>query len=264
METVLYAKNIQDLLAQLKNNMNLTVVGGCTKIEALPQKIISVWGIPELSQISRHERYFNVGPGTTLNDLLAIGQNHLPQILHEALLSIANPMIRNMATIGGNICSPGHKLTLFAPLMALEAKLEFKNQTETKLEPIQSFKKVPEGFILSNIRIPYTNPEISIFRKIGQEEKINEQSASFAFLADTENNALIDVKLAFAGPFVFKSKSLENSLIGHRLPFSKKEIDELQERIASEFEIAATDQMLSNVLKQQFLNLTRYSLEQLT
>lgn len=264
MKSVLIARNISELLYQLKINKGLKVVGGCTRIEELPDKAISTFGIKELSQIARHERFLDVGPGATLSTLLAVGQNHLPQILYEALNCIANPMIRNIATVGGNICSPGQKLTLYAPLLALEARLEFKSQNETKLENLQNFKKVPEGFILSNIRIPIVNFDLSIFRRIGPEHSITEQSASFAFLVSTEKNAIIDVSLAFAGPFVFKSKTLENALIGHKLPLTRKDIDLIQKQVAEEFQHAATDQMISDVVKQQFFNLTRYSFEQLT
>lgn len=262
-KTILYAKNLNELLKILNNNPGTKVVGGCTKIEELPNKFISTSNISELSQIERHERYINVGPGATLSDLLNIGQNHLPPLLYDALNCIANPVIRNTATIGGNICSDGHKLTLFAPLMALDAKLEYKNQTETKTENIRNFKGVPDGFVLSNIRIPLVDAELSIFRRVGPEHTITEQSASFAFLADTEKKSIISIHLAFAGPFTFHSREFENSMIGKRLPFTQKVVDELEEQIALEFEKAATDQMISDVVKQQFLNLARYSFEQL-
>ena len=264
MKSILFAKNISELFFQLKSNKELTVVGGCTQLDELPEKSISTHGIAELSQITRHERFLDVGPGATLAQILAIGQNHLPGVLYEALASIANPIIRNMATIGGNICTEGHKRTLFAPLLALDTKLELKSQTETRIETLQNFKKIPEGFILSNIRIPLIFPEVSIFRRIGPEHDITQHSASFVFLGDTERNSLVDVKLAFAGPFVFRSKNLENSIIGHRLPLTKKDVDEIQLMVEREFQKAATDQMISDVVRQQFLNLTRYSFEQLT
>lgn len=264
MKSVLFAKSTQDLLSQLKNNQGLEVVGGCTGIDVLPEKAISIHGIKELTEIQKHERYLEIGPGATLADLINLGQNHIPQVLYEALTSIANPMIRNMATIGGNICSEGHKLTLYAPLLALDTKLEFKNQTETVIEPLQNFKKVPKGFVLTNIRVALIDEDIAIFRRIGPENMITQASASYAFIANTEKNTLIEVKLAFAGPFTFQSKSLETTLIGHRLPLSKKDIDQIQDAISTEFEKASADQMISNVVKQQFLNLTRYSFEQLT
>jgi len=261
---ILYARNQSELIKILINNPGTRVVGGCTRIETLPDKFISTRGIKELSHISRHERYIDVGPGATLSELLAVGQSHLPAILYEALNCIANPIIRNTATIGGNICSENHKLTLFAPLMALDAKLEFRNQTESYTENIRNFKSIPENFILSNIRIPLVDAELSIFRRIGPEHSITEQSAAFAFLADTEKNSLLNVHLAFAGPFTFHNKEFENFMSGRRLPLTQKDISQLEEAVAEHFQKAATDQMITDVMRQQFFNLARYSFEQLT
>lgn len=263
-KTVLYAKNSFELIKILNNNPGIQVVGGCTNLDELPDKSVSTHGIKDLSQIIRHERYIDVGPGTTLAELQNVGQSHLPQILLDALNNIANPSIRNIATVGGNICSPGQKHTLFAPLMALDAKLEFKNQTETRTENIRNFKSIPEGFILSNIRIPIVDAELSIFRKIGHEQKIGHNSASFAFLADTEKNSLLKIHLAFAGPFTFCSKDFENAMIGRRLPLTQKDINNIEELVTEEFNKASTDQMITDVMKQQFFNLARYSFEQLT
>ena len=263
-KSILYAHNTNDLLTLLKNNQGSKVVGGCTKLEEIPDRTVSTIAIPELCQISRHERYIDVGPGCTLSDLLEVGPNHLPAILYEALKSIANPIIRNMATIGGNICNDGNKLTLFAPLMALDARLEYKSASDTKTESIRSFKQVPEGYILSNIRIPLPDSDIAIFRRIGLEPYITQQSASFAFMATTDRNTLSSVRLAFAGPFTFASKDFENSMIGQRLPLTQKDLSDIEEKVADEFAKAATDQMISDVMKQQFFNLTRFSFEQLT
>lgn len=263
MKTVLYAKNTSEVLRQLKTNKGCEIVGGCTSLEKFPDKFISVRGIPELSQISRHERFIDVGPGTTLSQLLNVGVNHLPQVLYEALNSIANPLIRNIATVGGNICNKNFKMTLFAPLMALNAKLEFKNESETMNISINNFKEIPDGFLLTNIRIPNPDADLSIFRRIGDEDQINQDSGSFAFLASTEKNTLINVKLSFAGVVVFSSKTLENTLSGHRLPLSQKDIIWIQEMVLEEFNEASRDIMISDVLKQQFLNLVRYSFEQL-
>ncbi len=262
-KTVLYAKNTYELIKILNNNAGIQVVGGCSQIEELPEKFVSTHGIKELSQIERHERYINVGPGATLAELLAL-RSHLPPILSEALYTIANPSIRNIATIGGNICAKDHHHTLFAPLMALDTKLEFRNQNETRTENIKNFKGVPEGFILSNIKIPLLDAGLSIFRRIGHEKKISKRSASFAFLADTEKNSLLKIHLAFAGPFTFTCKDFENAMIGRRLPLSQKDVNEIEDLITKEFEKVAQDQMISDVMKQQFINLARYSFEQLT
>lgn len=262
-KTILYARNTYELIKLINNNQGIQVVGGCTQIDSLPDKFVSTHGIKELSQIERHERYIDVGPGATLAELQSVG-SHLPEIIADALASIANPNIRNIATVGGNICSRRYKHTLYAPLMALDAKLEFKNQNETKTENIRTFKGIPEGFILSNIRIPLVDAELSIFRRIGHENRITQQSAAYAFLADTEKNSLLKVHLAFAGPFTFHSKEFEDLMIGRRLPLTQKDIDEIQGMIETAFNKVSEEQMITDVMRQQFFNLTRYSFEQLT
>ena len=261
---MLYAKNVNELLSLLKNNQGAVIVGGCTGIEEFPQKAISIKQIKDFNHIVRHERFLTVGPGVTLSQILALGQNHLPQVLYEALQSIANPIIRNMATIGGNIFASGQKHALYAPLMALDARLDFKNQFEATSESILSFKAIPAGSVLTAIRIPLVDSDLSIFRRIGPEQGISEDSASFAFLAKIEKNSLLNVRLTFAGPFTFHSKEFENSLVGKRLPLTQKDIIQICANAADEFNKTATDKMISDVVRQQFFNLTRYSFEQLT
>ena len=69
MKSILFAKNISELFFQLKSNQELTVVGGCTQLDDLPDKSISTHGIAELCQIARHERFLDVGPGATQADI---------------------------------------------------------------------------------------------------------------------------------------------------------------------------------------------------
>ncbi len=241
---ILYVKNLNELLTLLKNNPGTQIIGGGTALESLPQKSVSTRTIPELCQVNRHERYIVVGPGATLSDILEIGENHLPQIITQAIKSISNPEIRNISTIGGNICSQNHRSTLYAPLLALD--------------------QIPKGFVLSNIKIPLQDSDLSIFRRIGPENRLTQDSASYAFMASIEKNSLISVEMAFAGPIEFQSDELENFLIGKKLPLNQRNIEEIQEIVWHEFQKAITDQMISNEMIEQFLNLSRYSFEQLT
>ena len=206
-KTILYAKNTFELIKTLNNNPGIQIVGGCTNLEDIPEKFVSTHGIKELSQIIRHERFIEVGPGATLAELQHVGQNHLPQILTEALNSIATPYIRNMATVGGNICSSGQKLTLFAPLLAMDARLDFKkNTTEIQIIPISKYKEVPKQYILTKIRIPLEDWDISIFRRIGPSRKITKSMASYTFLAKMENSVIANVRVAFSGVISFRCK----------------------------------------------------------
>lgn len=262
--TIFSARNISELFQQIKSIANLQLLGGCTLISQIPEKAISIKLIPDLRQISKHERYIDFGPGTTLSEILAIGERHLPKVLYEALKTIANPMIRNLATIGGNIYSFEQKQTLFAPLLALDAKLELKTKEETKYIPLQSFTPLPRGQIISNIRVPLSEWDVEIFCRVGPENQITENSASYAFLADTENNSIRNLRIAFAGKITFHSSELETKLIGIRLPLHKNDIEDFIKEASLEFDKITEKQSYNPILKRQFLNLIRYSLEQLT
>lgn len=260
---VFFAKNINELLYLVNSIKDLTILGGCSRISSLPSKYISIRAIEELCRIERHEKYLDVGPGVTLSQILNLGEHHLPKLLYNALLSVGNPLSRNIATLGGNILNPSENLTLFAPLLALDTRIEIVSQNESKTLPIINFKSIPEGFIVKNFRIPLNDGEVSIFKRLGPEHELTENSASFAFIANTEKNSISNISLAFAGPFAFRNKDFENSLIGHRLPLSLADIRKIQNTAKEEFTKAASGIMMNDVMRQQFVNLIRFAFEQL-
>ncbi|MCK9168862.1 MAG: FAD binding domain-containing protein [Treponema sp.] len=262
--TFFFAKTISELFYQLKSVSGLQIVGGCTRIETVPDKAISIRGIQDLAVITKHERYLDCGPGVVLSDILTLGRSRVPDIFLDAVQSVANPIVRNIATIGGNICAPGIKLSLYASLLALDTHLELRSPVETLYVPLPNFTGVPQGFILSNIRIPLNDWDISVFRRLGPEHKITDTSASFAFLADNDKRMITNIKLAFAGPVTFRSLELENRLIGTHLPLSSKDISFLVDTAGKQFDKSAEEINYNPILRRQFLNLTRYSLEQLT
>lgn len=262
--SVYSARNIKEIFYHIRTIANLQILGGCTLIPKIPEKSISVKMTPELCQISKHERYIDFGPGTTLSDILAIGERHLPKVFYEALKTIANPRIRNLATIGGNIYSFDQKQTLFAPLLALDTKIELRTEEETTYISLQNLSPLPKEQIISNIRVPLKEWDIAIFFRLGPESIITENSASFVFLADTEKNTITNMRIAFAGKITFHSSELESKIVGIRLPLHSNDINNFIEEASKEFDKVTEKDTYNPILKRQFLNLTRYSLEQLT
>lgn len=257
-------KNISECFQQVKVIQNLQVVGGCTGIHEMPEKTISTTLIKDLKQINKHERFIEFGPGTSLSEILNLGERNLPQVLMEAIQSVANPFVRNIATLAGNILNPDVKCTLFAPMLALDATLEFKMQSETKYIPLLNFTEIPEDFFLTNIRVPTNDWDVSIFRRLGPAYKISEDSASFAFLADSEKSVITNLKIAFSGKVTFRCLELENKLLGTRLPLSSTDISGFVEEAVAQFDKTAATTEYNPVLRQQFMNLVRYSFEQLS
>lgn len=258
-----FAKNTAELLYQLKAVAGLRVVGGCTLKGVECEKAISTRGIKELSQITRRERYIDLGPGVTLSSLLNVGERLLPRALYEAAASIGNAMTRNIATIGGNICAEGNRLTLFAPLLALDARLELKSQYDSRYVPLLGFSGIPKGRVLSNIRVPANEWNVSIFKRIGGDGAPGKNSASFAFLADVEKSAVANVKFAFAGPVTFRDVETENSVIGMRLPLSQKDALEIAGRASRKFSASPGFSECPPATLKKFENLLMFALESL-
>lgn len=70
-----------------------------------PEAIINIKTIPALSSVEEDEEGINIGTLTTLADIISspLIEKYCP-LLKEAAGTVASPQIRNMATIGGNLC----------------------------------------------------------------------------------------------------------------------------------------------------------------
>lgn len=82
-----------DLLGEIKDGI------------ADPAIIIDLKTLPGLSHIKKEKDGIRIGSLTRLSDLAenTLIKNECPA-LHEAALSIATPQLRNMGTVGGNLC----------------------------------------------------------------------------------------------------------------------------------------------------------------
>lgn len=271
-KTIFLAKNISELLYQIKNVSGLEIVGGCTSVKPLPEKTLSSRDISELKAINMRERFIDFGPAVTLNEILALGKERVPQALFEAAKSVGNFFVRNMATLGGNICASvqtpkAPKRSLYAPLLALGATLKFRN-TENQMSatlPFSKFEGVPPKQVLVSVRVPADDWDVSIFRRVGKNGSYSDDAAAFCFLAKTASGVLTQVKMVFAGPLVFFDSELEAKLLGVRLPLSSKTVQDWTEAAALSFDKAAEKYECSNsALREELISLARYSLNQLT
>ncbi|MDD7015075.1 MAG: FAD binding domain-containing protein [Spirochaetales bacterium] len=262
--SVLITNTLSDVLYQVKSVNDLQILGGCTQVKELAEKTITIRSIPELCSLEKKERYIDYGPGITLAKMAQTGRSNMSHVLYDAINTVGNFATRNIATLGGNICALGQKHTLWAPLLALDARLEFKNSGETQYIFMSNFKEIPKGFVLTKIRVPYDEYEVEIFKRLGPSNSITPLSAGFVFLAQTQKDIVANVKIAFAGTVVFRSRELENKIIGAKLPLSQHYISLILEEAEklSQDEFSGKD--ILPIFKDQFLNLLRYSLEQLT
>ncbi len=242
--TVYHAASVSEVQTILKNVAGLSIVAGCTEIARrqtgrslhLPANVLALARVPELRAITKTERYIDFGPSVTLDEILALGRKNVPDALYDAVTLTANPGIRAIATIGGNVAAKGQRLSTFAPLLALDARLEVRSPTDAEWIPMTRYfsntgkesRHAPE--FISKIRVPTESWDISIHRRLGQSGIVSDRTASFVFLVKTQKNILADIRVAYAGKFFFRMREFENLIIGRTLPLSEKDIINLLDK----------------------------------
>ena len=115
MEQFAYAspKNLKDALGLLGSDWNdAAVLAGGTDLISLmkdyvvsPKKVVSLRGIKKLHGIVQHGSEVHIGAITTLDELVSSGviRTQFPSLV-QAAMGVSSPQIRNMGTVGGDIC----------------------------------------------------------------------------------------------------------------------------------------------------------------
>jgi CO/xanthine dehydrogenase FAD-binding subunit len=216
-DAVLYAGGTNLIGKQEKNILDL------------PPVFLSLDKIEELHRITRTEQYLEIGSMVKLNRLIKLGKI-VPDVLCSCLKKIAGVQLRNIATIGGNICSTSRLLDLPAPLTALDAQYEFRNASNaTRWVSAARFHSeehttLEKHELLTRIRLPLHQWDYTIYKKFFCEDYFN--SETLVFLAKTQKNLLSDIRVIYKGKAIFRNKEGEDILNGKYLPLNRKTANE--------------------------------------
>src|SRR4030043_705163 len=130
------------------------IAGGTDVIVMIKQKtmspdiLISLQGIPGLDQI-KFNGSLNIGPMVTHR---AIEKSEVIRKNFSALTVAADFLgsiqIRNVATIGGNICTAAPSADTATPLLVLGTQVKIKSLKEERTIPIEEFFKGPGETVL--------------------------------------------------------------------------------------------------------------------
>jgi xanthine dehydrogenase FAD-binding subunit len=154
--------------------------------------------------------------------------SYLP-VLIQALQTLGSPLIRNMGTIGGNICTASPAGDTLPPLYILQAEVELRTSSTSRVLPISEFITGPgetqlqKGEILTGVVVK--KPEgynIHHFEKIGQRKSLACAIASMAAMLRLSSSGVIEAaQLAWGsvGPTVVTAAAVNESLTGEKLSF---------------------------------------------
>jgi carbon-monoxide dehydrogenase medium subunit len=153
-----------DLLVKMKNG------------EVKPKYLVNVKKIRNLNFITEEGGLLRIGATTSLRKIeksQLVKEEYL--VLFEAVRSIGTVQIRNMGTIGGNICNASPAADTASALLSLDARVKISSSRGERTIPLEKLFMGPGKTVLSSdelltdIQIPSLPPSTgSTFLKIAR------------------------------------------------------------------------------------------------
>ena len=190
-----------------------------------PVALIDISGIKELKYVKTQGRNIRIGSATTINQIIE-QKIKGADILQEACKKLGNPLTRNRATIGGNLCNASPAADTATPLLVSGAELVLKSVDGERIVHIENFFVGPgksamrDDEILIEIRL--TTPESGTrakFFKVGLRKADAISIVNCAAALKIQNGIVKDAKIALGSvaPTPVLMKSSQKVLIGNKL-----------------------------------------------
>jgi CO/xanthine dehydrogenase FAD-binding subunit len=235
----LYARNPDALLYAGGTALVPQLRGPAGGSLELPPKVIYLGNVVELGRISRTQRYLDIGTTLSLARIMSVGRNVLPKVLQAALGSVANPSVRNLATLGGNLCSGDGGGDTLPALSAVGAQVELRSLGTTRWLRVERFAHptgaavLRPGEIACRVRVPLEEWDFQVYRKVGRRHGSDRACLSLAGVARLPKGTLEALHCSFGGLGLgaVPGREIEARLKSARLPLAPKTVDALLEEL---------------------------------
>jgi len=127
--------------------------------------VIDITGVRGLGEIVEAEDGLRIGAAVCLADI--VGSEtiaHRIPVLVEGAVVVAGPQIRNLATIGGNVCNASPSADTITPLLVLDAEAQIRSAAGSRVVSLRDFFVGPgqtvlePGELLESLLIPWPAP----------------------------------------------------------------------------------------------------------
>ncbi|MCF7935892.1 MAG: xanthine dehydrogenase family protein subunit M [Synergistales bacterium] len=131
-----------------------------------PRYLVNIKNLSGLQGIRREAGALHLGPAVRLADLAAAPEVcDAAPVLAEAVLTIGTPQVRNLGTIGGNLCNASPCADSAPALLVLDAEVEITGPGGVRTLPLHDFFTGPgatcleQGELLTDIVVPLPEEE---------------------------------------------------------------------------------------------------------
>ncbi len=277
------AGNIQEAIRLLKEYPEAHLIAGGTDVLVKLHKgkenfdcLIDIHDIAELNFISLNDSGdLVIGPLCCFTHVAesALIRKHIP-VLSEAILTIGGPQVRNMATIGGNLCNGVPSADSATPLIALNAVVTIEGPDGSRHLPLEDFFLGPSRValehheIMTAITVSRDNYAgyFGHFFKYAMRGAMDIATIGCSAVCRVEDQVLADLRLAYgvAAPVPIRCKDTEDKIRGRKV--STQLLDDIAEsvaddvrprtswRAAKDFRLQIIATLAHRVVKQAILN----------
>jgi len=209
------------------------IAGGTLAHKTLPSQTEILLDIKKcgLNYIKTDSKNLYIGAGTTFDEMdnSPLCQRFFGGIISRAASSCSSQLVRNMATLGGNIARP-HSFNVFPPvLLALDANVKIVSKNWKKIVPVESVfsaefsRKMGSEILMEEIIIPLKFNGVTEFVKFSKTKSSWDSYLNAAFAALIKNGKFLKAKISFGAlsPVPVQLKNTSNWLKGKRI----KDID---------------------------------------
>jgi len=241
-------KNLNEALKLLKELGDAKPIAGGTDLmvdmkigRVKTRNLIDISDLREIRKIEFHKDSIIIGAAVTLQEIINNERirREIP-ILVEAAENLGSWQIRNVATIGGNICNASPAADMAPPLLILNSKLKLSSINGDRVIPLEKFFKGPRQTelmvdeLLTEIVVPKESCNAGMkFIKIGRRRAHTLSIVAVAVAVRTMEDKIEYVRIALnsIAPTPIRAYKTEEELIGSRVNEVEGKVKKLIEEI---------------------------------
>ena len=192
-----------------------------------PRWVIDLGGIETLRFLKEERGLIRIGALTTMADLVdsKLVRNRAP-LLWQAASRFAGPIVRNRATVGGNLVDASPAADAAVPLLALQAQVKLQSLKGKRTMPLEQFfadyrkTALRPGEILTEIAFPIPERTAKFaYHKMGRRNAMAISVVSVGVLLKTKGDICSEAAIALGAvaPTPIRVSEAESLLLNRKV-----------------------------------------------
>jgi len=176
--------------------------------------LISVEGLEEIKRVRETDTWLEIGAGLSLHEIWQAGG--LPHVFEEWMPLFASPLIRNRATLGGNLATASPIGDGGPLLLALDARVRIVGEGGERMVALSEFfvgyrkTALAPGELLISVILPKPFPKIARFYKAAKRRMDDISTVAACFALDRDGDGRVRrARLAFGGVAATPIRAME-------------------------------------------------------